>query len=98
MKLLLAELIKVYEIMKEKGVYLYGGGKEGLLALQTLEQEGINVHEVADQQVGKRVGNRCTVSIEKLCNNGGGGMHCDAFTSSSSNICKVRGTLWNCSG
>lgn len=71
MKLSLAEAIEIYTIMKEKGVVLYGAGKEGKLALKTLEREGICVHEIADQKTGKRIGNRCTVDLETLCKAGG---------------------------
>lgn len=72
MKTSLSQLVKIYEIMREKGVVLYGGGKEGALALHTLEREGIVVHAVADQQVGKCIGNRHAVSIEELCEFSGG--------------------------
>lgn len=66
MKLSLKQAIKIYGLMQENGVVLYGAGKEGMLALHTLEREGIKIHEIADQQVGKSIGNRHTVSIETL--------------------------------
>lgn len=75
MKTSLSQIVKIYEIMREKGVVLYGGGKEGALALHTLEREGIVVHAVADQQVGKCIGNRHAISIEELCEFSGGGWY-----------------------
>lgn len=62
--------IEIYKLMKVKGVVLYGGGKEGALALKTLDHEGIQVNAVADQCVGKSVVGRVTVSIAELCARG----------------------------
>lgn len=62
MELSLQWAIKTYKDMQMRGVVLYGGGKEGLLALKTLEREGIHVNAIADQCVGKTVGGRVSVS------------------------------------
>ena len=70
MKLSLKQTIEMYNLMQERGTVLYGAGQEGMLALQVLEREGIRVHGIADQQVGKAIGNRRTISLEELCAHG----------------------------
>ncbi len=70
MELSLQWAIKTYKDMQMRGVVLYGGGKEGLLALKTLEREGIHVNAIADQCVGKTVGGRVSVSIAEFCAQG----------------------------
>lgn len=62
--------IDMYQLMQMRGVVLYGAGKEGALAVETLEREGIRVNAVADQCVGKTAGNRVSISVEELCAKG----------------------------
>ena len=69
-RLSLKWVIEIYKLMKVKDVVLYAGGKEGALALKTLDHEKIQVNAVADQCVGKAVVGRVTVSIAELCARG----------------------------
>lgn len=71
MNLSLKEFVKIYTMMQKRGVVLYGAGREGLLALETLENEGITVSKIADKQVGKAVGTRLAVSLEEICKSKG---------------------------
>ncbi|MCI9141209.1 MAG: class I SAM-dependent methyltransferase [Lachnospiraceae bacterium] len=61
------EIVNIYQKMQINGVILYGGGKEGKLAVEVLEEEEIEVKAVADQEVGKLCGCHCCVSLEDLC-------------------------------
>ncbi len=64
------EVIQICKLMQERGVVLYGGGKEGQLALETLTKEEIHVKMIADKDVGKVVGDKQTISMEELCKRG----------------------------
>lgn len=53
--------------MLKQGVVLYGAGKQGIAAVNELENMGIHIAAIADRQIGKNCGRFCAVSIEMLC-------------------------------
>lgn len=61
------EIINIYQKMQADGVVLYGGGKEGRLAIEVLEKEGIEVKAIADRERKKQCGCYQCISLEELC-------------------------------
>lgn len=61
------EFINIYQKLLTNGAVLYGGGKEGKLAVEVLEEEGIVVKAVADQEIGKRCGRYNCISLNGMC-------------------------------
>ena len=53
--------------MLKQGVVLYGAGKQGIAAVNELENMGIHIAAIADRQIGKNCGRFCAVSIGMLC-------------------------------
>ncbi|BBF45237.1 hypothetical protein lbkm_3999 [Lachnospiraceae bacterium KM106-2] len=56
--------------MNEKGVVLYGAGRQGLIALEILEREKFHINAIADREAGKECGTFQAISLEELCATG----------------------------
>lgn len=61
------EIVYLYQTMQDNGVILYGGGREGELAVSAFRKEGIVIKAIGDQDEGKRCGDYRCISLEELC-------------------------------
>jgi hypothetical protein len=61
------EFVNIYKHMEDNGVVLYGAGKMAGTVINVLNNEGIQVLAVADKQVGKKLGELTSISLNDLC-------------------------------
>ena len=59
------KIITVYQKMQENGCVIYGAGKEGQWAIETLEKEKIKIWAISDVKVKKVMWYIC-ISMDKL--------------------------------
>lgn len=61
--------IKIWNLIIENGVVLYGAGQNAKLATEVLHKNSVKIHAISDRVVGKKVGDYEAVSLEDLCTN-----------------------------